>query len=375
LTTTDFGSAQDYQKITEAVRQRFSFSSEFLREEGVVEFTLDAVQKNIKSSFLSLLNELRPSYKTAVLRKTETGLLLVVFQKPPFQKQKIRTPLILFLATVAAVVADGFFRASGISSSAGIGSLSFSGELYFAAIYAAALMGILGIHELGHKVASWRHQMNSSWPYFIPGIPSVWPTFGAVIRAADPPPNRDSLFDLGLSGPIAGLAVTVVVSIVAILSAQIVPATQFASSQLSSGDYYTSFLASLLRPSGSNQVITGTMFELLYFAYSIGFLITFVNLLPAWQLDGGHIANSAVSPKVHRISTYVSATVMAVSGFFLMALLVLFLSGRAPALRPLDDVSPLSTKRKVFFVLTWVLAICLGVFVIYNGIFWIGNLI
>jgi membrane-associated protease RseP (regulator of RpoE activity) len=375
LTTTgsETGTQQDAQEIIDVVRQRFSVSREYLREDGVVEFSLDLNQANIKSSFLALLQQLRKKNNSAVLRRADNGYLLMVFEKPVYHVQRLKTPLFLFLATVAAVIADGFLRAYGYSAPHSP-HLSLSNDLTFALIYAVALMGILGIHELGHKIASWHHGMNSSWPYFIPGIPSVWPTFGAVIRAADPPPNRDSLFDLGLSGPIAGLMVTVIVSIVAVASAQLAPASEFASSQLSTGDYYTNFLGSLLKPSSSGQVITGPMFTLLYFAYSIGFLITFINLLPAWQLDGGHIANSAVSPRVHRWLTYISAGVLIVSGFFLMGLLVLFLSSRAPSLRPLDDVSPLSSKRKIFFALTWVLAICIGVFAIYNGVFWIGNI-
>ncbi|HXQ91813.1 MAG TPA: site-2 protease family protein, partial [Nitrososphaerales archaeon] len=111
----------------------------------------------------------------------------------------------------------------------------------------------------------------------------------------------------------------------------------------------------------------GPIFDLLYFAYSLGFFVTFINLLPAWQLDGGHIANSAVSPKVHRILTFASVILMFAAGLFLMALLILFMSGRTPSLRPLDDVSPLSRNRKVLFILTWVLAASIGAFVIYNN--------
>ncbi len=342
-------------------------------ENGSYEFYLTPDQRDTKSRFLSLNRMLASSAKAAVFRRTDKGFLLVVVPRPAPPRQNLKTPVVLFGATLAAVFADGFLRASSYSDPT-VPHLSTNQDVTFALIYVAALIGILGIHELGHKVASWYHKMHSSWPYFIPGIPSVLPTFGAVIRAADPPPNRDALFDLGFSGPIAGLIVTVVVSVFAALSAHLIPLSSFpANAAFSNFDYYTSFLLGALKPGSASQVVGGPMFSLLYFAYSFGFFVSFINLLPAWQLDGGHIANSAVSPRVHQYLTYASVAVMFFTGLFLMAILVLFLSGRAPSLRPLDDVSPLSTSRRVLFILTWVIAGAIGALVIVNNpIFGLG---
>jgi membrane-associated protease RseP (regulator of RpoE activity) len=342
-------------------------------ENGSVEFYLTPNQKDTKSNFLSLHQILARSGKAAVFRRTDKGYLLVVVPKPQQSKQRLKIPLILFAATLAAVFADGYLRASSYSDPS-VPSLSTNQDVTFALIYVASLIGILGIHELGHKVASWYHKMNSSWPYFIPGIPSVLPTFGAVIRAADPPPNRDALFDLGFSGPIAGLVVTVLVSVFAALSAHLIPTSSFpTNTPFGSVDYYTSFLLGVFKPASSGQVVTGPLFELLYFAYSFGFFVTFINLLPAWQLDGGHIANSAVSPKVHQYLTYASIGIMLITGLWLMAILLLFFSSRVQALKPLDDVSPLSNSRKVLFVVTFVMAAAIGGLVILNNpIFGLG---
>ena len=54
-----------------------------------------------------------------------------------------------------------------------------------AVLYTGALIGILGIHELGHIIASKWHKIKTSWPYFIPGIPIIGfiPTFGALIMS------------------------------------------------------------------------------------------------------------------------------------------------------------------------------------------------
>ncbi len=355
-------------QIIDAVRKRFSVSSEFLRENGMIEFTLDSIQRETKSSFSSLIDELATFNRTAMLRRqTDNSLLLLVFEKPPYPKQRRNLPLILFFATIIAVFSDGFIRSYYYSDPV-TPHLSFSNDILFSLLYVAALLGILGTHEMGHKVASWAHKMNSSWPYFIPGIPGVLPTFGAVIRAADAPRNRDALFDLGLSGPVAGLAVTVIVSVFAAMSAHLIPTSSYpAGTAFGSLDTYTSVILNLVKPSSSSEVITGPLFQLLYFAYSLGFFVTFINLLPAWQLDGGHIANSAVSPKVHQILTIASVIVMFLTGLFLMAILILLMYGKAPALRPLDDVSSLSTNRKIIFILTWVLAASIGAFVILNN--------
>lgn len=361
------------QRIFDAVHQRFQVATEYLREDSAIEFNLAPDQNDLKSKFLSLIGELRAFGDTAVLRHSDKGYLLIVVRKPRYSGKGSNTPLILMIATLGAILADGFIRAYTYPTS--LAHLTTLEEITAAGIYTVSLFGIIAIHEMGHKVASWYHKMDSSWPYFIPGIPGIWPTMGAVISARDPPANRDSLFDLGISGPVAGLAVTVIVSVVAIYSAQLVPIGSIPSSQLTSTDYYTTFLIGLFRTNSSSDAIVGARFSLLYFAYSFGFLLTFINLLPAWQLDGGHISNAATSPKVHKWLTYISVLIMILIQFYLMAFLILLLSGRSPALEPLDSVSSLSSKRKIFFILTWVLAISIFALVLYNNaLFGIGLL-
>ncbi|MGI0079571.1 MAG: site-2 protease family protein [Nitrososphaerales archaeon] len=361
-------SVEQTQFVIEAVRRRFVVTQEYLREGQALEFYLDQNQKETKQSFLSLLDELGKTGDSAILRNTDHGLLLIVFRKLVQKKERrLNRPLILLIATVITIFADGVFRAYGYSDQGS--PLSLTQDFNTAMIYTVALLGIIGIHEMGHKVASWYHKMDSSWPYFIPGIPSVWPTMGAFISAREPPRNKDSLFDLGLSGPIAGLIVTIIVSFFAVASASAHP---------TGVDYYTSFLSSLLVKGNQSSGYwhAGPTFSVLYFGYSIGFLLTFVNLLPAWQLDGGHISNSFVSPRAHRYLTWASAVIMVLAGFWLMAFLVIFLAGKAPALRPLDDVSKLSSRRKFLFWLTWILSATIYLFAIYgNGYFGITQVL
>ena len=93
------------------------------------------------------------------------------------------------------------------------------------------------------------------------------------------------------------------------------------------------------------------------FAAWLGFLITFLNLLPAWQLDGGHMARSLFGAKWHRIGTYASIGVLFLLGYYFMAMFILVLSSRNPSAMPLDDVSPVPNNRKLMYIVVVVLAI------------------
>jgi membrane-associated protease RseP (regulator of RpoE activity) len=347
----------------DSVHKRFTVSQEYISEGAEsLQFFIDPTQTELKSTFLSLVEDLKDKGDIPVLRNTDHGLMIAVTRKPPRGKSRVKLPWALFIATVATVFIYGFLWGPFTHY-----NQTMVQDLYIGTVFSACLMSIIGIHEMGHKVASWHHKMDSSWPYFIPfpPIPGVTlPTMGAVISARDPPPNRDALFDLGISGPMAGLITTLVVGFIAATTAQVIPLSHLQGVPTSPTDYFTSWVTSLLHPN-QQGALTGSLFGALYFAYSLGFLLTFVNLLPAWQLDGGHISNAAVSPRVHRYLTWISAGIMVLAGFWLMAVLVLLFSSRVPSLRPLDDVSPLSKNRKVMFWATWGIAAAIFVFAIY----------
>jgi hypothetical protein len=352
----------DYEFIVNAVSSRFLRKEHYLRNDGSIEFRLYK-SPNIKKNFEDLIFILKPRGFIALLREGEDDeLVLLVLRsihKPVF---KSRLALILFLATMGTVALDGFLRFSNFPFFS-----SFEMVLY----YTLAIIGIIGVHELGHKVASSLHKMRSSLPYFIPGIPGLWPTWGAVITAGEPPINKDSLFDLGIAGPVSGLIATIIVAIGGAITSPALPA-EVISEQVAAGnlrlvsrmDWFTTYILDTFAkaPEGMGLVLSP-----LIFASSIGFLITFLNLMPAWQLDGGHIASSALDATKHKILTYVSIALLFLLGFYLMAFLILLLSGRAPQMRPLDDVSSLSKGRKVAFVLILILAGMLWYFTIRDN--------
>ena len=75
-------------------------------------------------------------------------------------------------------------------------------------MYSGAVMTILLCHEMGHFVQAWRYGVYASLPYFIPMPLTPIGTFGAVIAMEPRRGDRKAIFDIGISGPLAGLVPT-----------------------------------------------------------------------------------------------------------------------------------------------------------------------
>ncbi len=279
------------------------------------------------------------------------------------RKYLVPIPIVLFFAAMAAILVDGVYRSQVEFAQAFIHD-----QLLLVGVYTMTLMGILGVHEMGHMIATRWHGIRASWPYFIPGIPGIFPTFGAMIQIRSSMINRNVQFDVGVAGPIAGLIVTVIASVYGSSISVLVPIDDaqdlFDGLNLMRINSNIIMLATfhLTGNMGIGEDVVLVMSPVLFAAW-LGFLITFLNLLPAWQLDGGHLVRSALGVQWHRILTYSSVGVLFGLRFYPMAMLVLILSMRAPESTPLDDVTPLSKKRKVLFWVALALAVlCAPVF-------------
>src|SRR5882724_2701264 len=77
--------------------------------------------------------------------------------------------------------------------------------------FSFTLIAILGTHEFGHYFTARRYGASVSLPFFIPAPPPIFlfGTMGAVIRMRSPARDRNSLFDIAVAGPLAGLVVAV----------------------------------------------------------------------------------------------------------------------------------------------------------------------
>lgn len=260
------------------------------------------------------------------------------------------TPRVLFVVVCAFVMIDGYYRTVQTNQITYIGD-----PIQMAIIYTIALLGILGIHEIGHLVAAKIHRLKTTWPFFIPGLPIIGiPTFGAFIQSGGLTINRKILFDVAVSGPLAGAVVAVIVVVIGAWTAPVIDEetadileSQGILSEFQFGESILMYGSLELFGKSSSGVVILTP---ILWASWIGFLITFLNLLPAWQLDGGHMARTILGKSAHQYATYASIVVLVLLNFWLMAMLILVFSWRNLAATPLDDVSPLPSNRKMVYL-------------------------
>lgn len=212
--------------------------------------------------------------------------------------------------------------------------------------FSFTLMGILLAHELGHYFACRYYRISATVPYFIP-FPSIIGTLGAFIRIRSPIVNRKALFDVGLSGPVVGFLFALPALAIALLYSKVAPSAQ-ANSLLAFGDPpLVRALAALLRP---GVPAADLLLHPVGRAAWVGLFATALNLLPAGQLDGGHIVY-ALSSRWHRRISLGVALLIAPLGFFwkgwwLWAALLLLFGFRHPVL--LDPYDRLDSTRRLW---------------------------
>jgi membrane-associated protease RseP (regulator of RpoE activity) len=211
--------------------------------------------------------------------------------------------------------------------------------------FALTLLGILLAHELGHWFACRKYGIVASYPYFIPA-PTIIGTLGAFIRIRSRIRDRRALFDVGLSGPVVGFMLAIPALAIGLMKAKIIPGVQ-TSSQLVFGDpLLQQLLERVLLP---GVPVSNILLHPIGRAAWVGLFATALNLLPAGQLDGGHILY-AVSSKPHRFVTFGVALAMVPlyiffkwQGWLMWSVLLLFLGFRHPPL--IDRWHPLDRKR------------------------------
>ena len=128
-----------------------------------------------------------------------------------------RWPLGLLLATIASTYYVGWYDKH---------------DIWEGALYCLSVMTILVCHEAGHFVQARRYGVPSSLPYFLPmPLPPIG-TMGAVIRMSSNIPNRKALFDIGITGPLAGLVPTLIFTVVGVMLSKPVDLASLADSHI-----------------------------------------------------------------------------------------------------------------------------------------------
>jgi len=345
-------------ELRDIVATKFTVLDSFIDPGGTPTFVL--ADGPTKDNFMHVLKEVSRHGLLPVLRVQKDRLVLRVIHKPPPRKPRSVVNLVLFAATISTIFFAGYTLVTNIPI---LRDVLMKGTNIFAqaALFAASLIAIIGLHELGHKFACRMHGLDSTLPYFIPG-PPPFGTFGALISLRSPPTNRDQLFDLGFSGPLVGFVVTVLVAILSFQMGYIVPASEalkWEQEQLVQRTQWPSYpllfdlLSPLVRPIPPGYSLVFTQLE---FAAWVGALLTFLNMLPIWQLDGGHISRAVFGVQGHKVASMAGIAILVATGYWFFALFLLiwmFSTGRGFAtVEPLDDVSPLAQSRKMLYLLS-----------------------
>ena len=289
---------------------------------------------------------------------------------------------VLFLLTIITVLMAGALYSYSGPTPNNISELLLGllGNLGNGIAFALTLLAILVAHEFGHYLAGRYHKTTVTLPYFIPFPLSYFGTMGAFIQLKEPPKNRRILLDIGLAGPLAGLVVAIpllllglYLSPVSKLPLELPPGQGFEGNSilylamkfLVKGEmlpqpfsYFGAnpllywikyYLTSTPLPSGGRDVILHPV----AWAGWAGLLVTAINLIPAGQLDGGHVLYVLLGRKAGKLLPFIIGALLLLgfvwSGWWLWVILLLML-GRFYA-EPLDQITTLDPRRRALAVL------------------------
>ncbi|MBR4834297.1 MAG: hypothetical protein IKU86_08220 [Thermoguttaceae bacterium] len=263
------------------------------------------------------------------IAKTENG------ENDGRPKARWRKPLVLYVATWATTTLVGFALYGG-------------GSWGGAFLFSAPLMIILTAHEFGHYWQTRRYGIPASAPFFIPLPLPPFGTLGALIRMNGRVPSAKALFDVGVSGPLAGLAATLLFLIVGLANSTTVAATAPSEETLVFGEPLLFRWVSLLFFDRSDPTSTLTAHPTAAAAW-VGLFLTTLNLAPFGQLDGGHVFYALLRRRAVYFSTaiFLAATAAVFiferwNWFLPLFLLALFGLEHPPTA---DDSTPIGPLR------------------------------
>jgi len=303
----------------------------------------------LDEKFDRLRRELWPKQYVPLLRREGGEEFIEIVRRPPTRRSRVWINLLLLAGTVATTTfAGSLVWLAYVGGTALSATDVVNGALYFS----LPVLTILGLHELAHFWMARRHHIEASWPYFIPVPPPLlFGTLGAFISIREPFPNKKALFDIGVAGPLMGFAASIPIALAGLylsIHSPVVPANYCGVSVLGVNygnlligePLFWVFLSLFFPPS----LVSLSPLAL---AGWVGLLVTAINLLPAGQLDGGHVFRALFGDQVRFVS-YAAVILLFGLGLFytgwlFFAILILFLGVRHPP--PLNDLSPLGRKR------------------------------
>jgi membrane-associated protease RseP (regulator of RpoE activity) len=220
--------------------------------------------------------------------------------------------------------------------------------LYDGISFSIPLMIILTCHEFGHYIQTRRYGVYSSLPYFIPFPFVPFGTIGAVITMDSSIPNRRALFDIGISGPLAGFIPTLIFIYLGIHWSYVVP-EEMGNKIIYVQPLLFQFFVQLIY--GHIPMDAALYLHPVAKAGWVGLFLTSLNLLPLGQLDGGHVIYALLKQRAKLFSWFIFYSIVLVVVYLqlwqliLFLLLILLLGISHP--QTSDDSKPLGITRKI----------------------------
>jgi Zn-dependent protease len=358
------------------------------QKDFIVRYRGRLLTEDSEATYDQLSEQLVPYGITPLFRCEDERQVIILMPKRP--QPKPSNPwvnLIMFILTFISVTLVGGLNTIQLSTT-DFTSLIFSlTQILWAGIpFSISLLAILGAHEFGHYLMCRHYKVNATLPYFIP-FPSLLGTMGAVILMKEQPRNRRQLLDIGLAGPLAGIAVTIPVLLLGLSLSKLDPIPAVIPSGMVfqlEGNSILYLLAKffmfgkLLPTPASFGALPEWLYWLRFFftgrpyplggldvmihpvalAGWAGILVTALNLIPAGQLDGGHVLYVLIGRK--RMAQLLPFIIVGIAllglvsaSWWLWAVLLFFFGRRFD--EPDDQITPLDTGRRRLAILSMVL--------------------
>ncbi|MEF8835937.1 MAG: site-2 protease family protein [Candidatus Thermoplasmatota archaeon] len=340
---------EDYKNEIDFIRDQISKHFPIYKTEiefDVVSVYIKAPKKEeLEEQFDDLRKEFVPQNYIPHLVE-EHGEHIIKVKKQEEKKFKgVKVNIAMLFITLGTTLIAGAWWWSNYDP-AGYGMFSIHNLMNGALYFTFPLLLILGTHEMGHYFMARYHNIKASLPFFLPMAPPLG-TIGAFISIREPIPDKKSLLDVGIAGPITGFIVAIPVTLIGLYLGDVMTPTATPPSE---GIRQIWNFPVIIR--GMTRLIPWTGGEIIHptlFAGWVGFLVTGLNLLPASQLDGGHVVRSLFGENAKYVSYAAFAFLIIVGiwqyiGWIVFAFLILFLGGvKHPP--PLNDISKLGKKR------------------------------
>lgn len=383
-----------YDDITEQVKKVFairSITTGRSKEGYRVRYAGRLKTDDTEDAYDQLAEALSPFQLMPLFREADDDHLVLIVDKRPEPKiGPVWVNLVLFLLTVLSVMFTGAQFSAVEPDPQALASLG--GILLFILQgwpFAVSLLGILLAHELGHYFLGRVRGEKVTLPYFIPFPFSAFGTMGAFINMKEVPKNKKHLVDIGIAGPLIGLLVAIPVLLIGLnlsslgpleaelpegyvvflegnsifyLFAKYITFGELLPQPVSYGDlspflYWVRYLFT-----GSPVPLGGLDVHIHPVAWAgwAGLFVTAINLIPAGQLDGGHILYVLLGKtKARRTFPFILGALGIMGlfwqGWWLWAGLI-FLFGQRYA-EPLDQITTVDRKRKVLGLIALVIFI------------------